>query len=380
MNPKRKRPALAAVLTGMVISVLSTMNAQSQNPAAATQPAATKKAEEVFKNIQVLKGQPADQVIPSMQFISGALGVDCGFCHVNDAFEKDDKEGKKAARDMIKMQFAINQENFRGRAEVTCFTCHRGAHNPVGVPIIADQDASEAPQETSAPAVTADQILDKYVHALGGADAISKISSRTIKATATMGGGNPGFTEELFAKAPDKRTVVMHLPNGESVTTYDGHAAWSSFPGRPVRELTGPDLASAAIEADFYLPLDIKKLFDRLRVARPEKVGDQMATVLIGTRQGQPPVRLEFDPQSGLLLRTVYYAETPLGRIPRQIDYSDYREQDGVKLPFAWTASQPQRRLAVKVSEIKQNTQIDDTKFAKPAENAAPEQRPSPSK
>ena len=86
---------------------------------------------------------PAEQLIPAMQFISASLGVECEFCHVQGAFDKDDKQTKKTAREMMTMMMAINKENFKGHREVTCFTCHRGSNDPVGTPIISD-DAAEA--------------------------------------------------------------------------------------------------------------------------------------------------------------------------------------------------------------------------------------------
>src|SRR5215472_1740438 len=146
--------------------------ATAQNAGAPT--AEGKTAEQVFKNIQTLKGVPADQVQPTMQFISNSLGVECQFCHVQNAFEKDDKKTKQTAREMIEMQMAINKANFKGRTEVTCFSCHRGAHDPVGVPIIADEEPKrpETPNAEAAQAAlpSADQIFDKYVQAVGGAD------------------------------------------------------------------------------------------------------------------------------------------------------------------------------------------------------------------
>ena len=123
-------------------------------------------AEQVFKNIQVLKGTPANQIVPSMQFIAHSLGVECGFCHVRGANEKDDKKTKQTARQMIQMQMAINRDNFKGEREVTCFSCHRGSHDPVGVPIISDIEPKRPPEpekeEAATPALpTADEILNK---------------------------------------------------------------------------------------------------------------------------------------------------------------------------------------------------------------------------
>src|ERR1700677_1662909 len=154
--------------------------AQSNGSAQAASTAEPKKAEEQFKNIQTLKGVPADQLIPAMQFITASLGVECEFCHGQGAFEKDDKKPKLAARKMMEMMFAINKENFEGHREVTCFTCHRGANDPVGTPIISDAAPKPEAENAAAaakPLPTTDAILDKYLQAVGGRDAIEKITS-----------------------------------------------------------------------------------------------------------------------------------------------------------------------------------------------------------
>ncbi len=146
------------------------------------------KAEEQFKNIQVLKGFPAEQIFPTMQFITASLGVECEFCHVQGAFEKDDKKTKQTARKMMEMMFAINKDNFDGHREVTCYSCHRGSPAPQAIPAVMTEEPKEA-QPTEAMASpkaaetkenagpTADQLLDKYVQAVGGAAAIDKVTS-----------------------------------------------------------------------------------------------------------------------------------------------------------------------------------------------------------
>src|ERR1700689_5156794 len=106
-----------------------------------------KMAEQVFKNIQVLKGVPADQVIPAMQFIAASLGVECEFCHVQGAFEKDDKKPKQTARKMMEMMFAINKDNFEGHREVTCYSCHRGSVDPVGTPLVMTAEPKPGVEE-----------------------------------------------------------------------------------------------------------------------------------------------------------------------------------------------------------------------------------------
>ena len=142
---------------------------------------APKTTEQVYKNIQVLKGVPADQLIPAMQFITASLGVQCDFCHVENAFDKDDKETKQTARKMMRMMFAINKDNFDGHREVTCYACHRGAHKPVITPIITEDGGQfigqekmpgEEPNAASLP--TVDQILGTYLQAVGGPEAAAK--------------------------------------------------------------------------------------------------------------------------------------------------------------------------------------------------------------
>jgi len=131
------------------------------------------------------------------------------------------------------------------------------------------------------------------------------------------------------------------------------------------------------LDADFYLPVHVRHIFSQLRVERPEKVGDQETYLLLGENPGQPPVRLYLSQQSGLLVRLVRYVETPLGRNPTQIDYADYRDAEGVKVPFRWTIARPGGRFTIQVDQIQQNIPIDDGKFVKPPEPPAPAQKPT---
>jgi hypothetical protein len=309
--------------------------------------------------------------------------VECDFCHQEGAFDKDDKKPKQTARKMMQMMFAINKDNFDGHREVTCYSCHRGAPRPVAIPIISDVEhkpvTAEAMEETPAIAASlpdANKIIEKYLRSVGGAEAIQKISSRVQKGNVNFGGHK--FAMDVFTQAPDKRVSVMHLPNGDSVTTYDGHDGWVAAPGRPVREMSGADRDAAKLDADLHFPVDAKNVFSDLSVERKAMLGDHEVYVVSGLREGQPPVKLYFDEQSGLLLRLVRYAESPLGRNPTQIDYSDYRDSGGLKIPFQWTISRPGGRFTIQVEQMQQNVPIDAAKFTKPAEAAAPEQKPPP--
>jgi len=361
--------AFGGVLVGLAALAPAGLDVRAQSA-----PVPAKTAEEAFKNIQAFKGTPADQLFPAMQFISASLGVECEFCHVEGKFDADDKPTKQTARRMIAMTLAINKENFNGRREVTCNTCHRGSADPVGTPAVAGPEPKEAKgAETSTlPPPTADQVLDRYVAALGGAEAIRKISTRVAKGNITAGGHDSAI--ELFMKAPDKRMSIMRTPNGESITAFDGKAGWLGNSGRPPREMGAAENEAARLDADFYFATHVKEIFSQLRVGRPDKIGDHEAYVLIGVREGRPPVRLYFDQASGLLVRLVRYADTPLGRNPTQIDYADYREADGVKIPFRWTLARPNGRFTIQVDQVQQNVPIEDAKFTKPAAAATPGQ------
>jgi hypothetical protein len=339
-------------------------------PAHAQPAPAGKTAEQAFKNIQALQGTPADQVFPAMQFIAASLGVECDFCHVQGKFDSDDKPAKKTARKMIAMTLAINKDSFNSRKEVTCYSCHRGSHDPVGTPPVLTSDAEPehaeaAPAASAGAAPTADQILDKYVAAVGGADALHKISTRVSKGNIGIGGHETPI--EVFAKAPDKRMSVTHAASGDSITAFDGQGGWLGNTGRPARDMSGQEAEAAKLDADFYFATHVKEIFSSFRVGRPDKIGDQPVNTVICMRQGQPPVRLFFDQSSGLLLRQVRYTDTPVGRNPTQIDYADYREVDGVKVPFRWTLARVNGRFTIQIQEARQNVPIDDAKFAKPA-------------
>jgi photosynthetic reaction center cytochrome c subunit len=350
---------------------------------------AGKTAEQVFKNIQVLQGTPSDQLSPAMQLIAASLGVECEFCHVEHKFEADDKPAKATARKMIAMTLAINKDSFNARKEVTCFTCHRGSHDPMGTPPVLTGDAqpehAEAAPAAAATAPTADQLLAKYLAAVGGADALHKISSRVSKGNISVGGHETPI--EVFAKAPDKRMSVTHMANGDSITAFDGQGGWLGSTGhstgvasnvpRLTHDMSGQEAEAARLDADFYFAAHIPEIFTGFRVGRPDKVGEQSAYTLICTRAGQPPVRLYFDQSSGLLLRQVRYTDTPIGRSATQIDYADYREVDGVKIPFRWTLARMNGRFTIQIQEARQNVPIDDAQFAKPAASANPEAKPS---
>jgi outer membrane lipoprotein-sorting protein len=358
----------------MMVSLAVALAAARAQTAAVQVPAssatAPKLAEEQYKNIQALKGIPADQLISAMQFIAASLGVECEHCHVEHAFEKDDKKSKVTARKMINMMMEINKDNFEGHRQVTCYSCHRGAADPVATPIITEEALKLAdvegkkPGEEKASMPAADQLLDKYVSAIGGAGALQKITSRVQKGTLTAFGAEH-FPVEVYSKAPDKRISIMHLKGGESVTAFDGKQGWLSVPGR-VHVMSATENDAARIDADLYFAAHVKTLYQKFDVESGGKIEGHETYLVTGNTEGQPPLRLYLDKESGLLLRLIRYAETPLGRNPTQIDYADYRDANGVKAPFRWTLARPGNRFTIQVEQVQQNVPVDDAKFAVP--------------
>ncbi|HEY6250594.1 MAG TPA: c-type cytochrome [Candidatus Angelobacter sp.] len=348
-----------------MVAGLSGQSRQTAQPAQ-NGPAA-KTTEQVYKNIQVLKGIPADQLLFTMTFITASLGVDCTFCHV-EAYEKDEKKTKRTARQMMQMMMAINKENFEGRTKVTCNTCHQGRHEPIAIPVVAEEEPKPEKADTGAAKAeqgpTADEVISKYIQALGGAEALEKITSRVMKGTISVANG-PQFPIDLFAKAPNRRMSFMHSPKGDSITSFDGTTAWlGSTTGAPTK-LDSANSEAVKLDAEFNFALRIKQIFTQLRVGQSEKIKDREANMVFALQPGQPPVRLYFDKESGLLVRLVRYAETPLGRLPTQIDYGDYRDAGGgVKIAYCWTIARPPRgRFTIQLDQVQQNVPIDDGKF-----------------
>jgi hypothetical protein len=365
----RAQGSLAATcVTGIVFFAgAARMWTQSAQPP----PVVAQTAEQVYKNIQVLKGVPADQLIPAMQFITASLGVQCDFCHQENAFEKDDKETKQTARKMMRMMFAINKDNFDGHREVTCYACHRGEHKPVTTPVISAEDRDIAAEEKMHDAKAedaslpgADQVLGRYLQAVGGARAAAGISTRVQRGTLTV--GSEHFPVAVFAKTPSKRATTVHFPGGDSITIVSGDQGWLSTPGRAVHDMSTAEVDAARMDAELFFPSSLQQVFKEFRVQQKEQINGHETYVVLGMRANQPPVHLYFDQESGLLVRMLRYAETPLGRNPIQIEYADYREQDGVKTPFRWTVARPGGTFTIQTEQAQQNVPIGDDKFAKP--------------
>jgi len=340
-----------------------------------------KTAEQVYKNIKVLTGTPANELNQSMHLMKGATGMDCLYCHIEREWEKDVKPAKDVARAMITMMMDINKRNFGGRQVVTCNTCHNGRPVPAAVPVFPVLE----PVEAAKPALPAvDQILAKYVQALGGDAAIRKVTSRVITGTQFIPTG-PGGTVptpaavERSQRAPNLAVTTYRAPTYAISQGFDGTTAWSQDQAGRVTEPVTVDVARAARSADFYEPLNLKRQYAQLTVRGIEKVNGRDAYLVVGIPQGDKPESLYFDTQTGLLLRKQTVLPTPIGDSPYQVDFDDYRDTgSGVKFPFLMrmTPANSRTELApeatLRVSSVKDNTPIEESKFVKPVTRSRP--------
>jgi hypothetical protein len=377
--------SIGAVLGLLAIRCLAGASSGLQISPAELEVSPVKPAEAVYKNIQQLKGIPADQIIPGMQFITYSLGVECSFCHVEGAFDRDDKKQKLMAREMMQMMQTINRVNFHGRREVSCFTCHRGSSRPLTTPLVA-QVGTEAPfehprdeeKEEPAPAnmPSPEKILAAFTDALGGASAIGQLSTRVEKGTIRF--GEKKLPIEISSKDPGRRITLIHMPDGDSVTAYDTTFGWTHAQNRRVLDIAAPEVASARLETDLHLPIRLNQLFSDLRSDRAEKIGDHDTFVVSGYIAGKLAANLYFDEHSGLLLRMVRYVDTPFGFSPTQIDFEDYRSVGGVKMAFQRVVARPGSRFTIQIEDVRDNVPVGDAQFARPQERSSPQNPSSP--
>ncbi len=399
--------ALPVALAGFGICA---QTAAAQSSAAAGN---VPKMEDVYKNIQVLNGMPADQMLTTMRFIRASLGVACTWCHVepregeakpdataaknqaarvypgwwaDEPAREIDTPRKQIARKMMRMTAAMNKENFGGSNVITCFTCHRGNLHPAanyeaslvgGTPMGAASGGSDAVS-----GVSADAVLDKFIAAIGGS-AAQNVSSRVFKGHVQYNGlisdrgatarTPPPYEVEISEKAPGMRAVVTHEGNGV-VRSYSGDKGWqqgriSNDPRHQPRDMRDSELGNTKLEDPYFFAGQLKQLVTGLRVARAEKIDGKETYVVAGRTQALPEVNLYFDRESGMLVRIISLTQGLFGRLPVQLDYSDFRDVDGVKVPFHWVNKDiaEGNSFTYQADSVQQNVPVEETRFVRPS-------------
>lgn len=379
MNPKANRTQkFLLFLAAAMMMLVSIPAANAQTPA----PAKPLLSDQAFKNVQVLKGIPVDEFMATMGFFSSSLAENCLYCHVLESagdWSKfaEDNDHKKMARRMILMVNTINKNYFNGRRELTCYSCHRAGQKPKVTPSLVDLYGPVPPDDTpdelrkAAPrGPTPEQVLDKYIAAIGGAQKLSALTSFSAKGI-YQGFADDRVPMELYAKAPNQHATISHGEAGDSLTVFNGTMGWIAGPStdRPVQviEMTGGDLDGGKLDGDLFFPAAIKQDLTQWRTLLPTTIDDKDVVLIQGTMNGKYPVDMYFDAKTGLLLRTLRFSDSLVGLTPTQVDYSDYRDVAGVKMPFKRVISWVDGRVIEELSEITPNVTIDASKFTKPA-------------
>jgi hypothetical protein len=355
--------------------------AHGQTPA----PAA-KKAGEAFKNVttSTLKELSVDDFIASMGLISADLGLDCADCHPGAGTDKADfvvdTARKRTARRMVEMVANINRATFGGIQRVTCWTCHHGRITPsTTISLDAWYDAPNVESDDivrpDSGLPTTDQIFDKYVQAIGGAQRLNSLTSYIATGTAVAYGELGGTAEfTVYAKAPDQRTTIItykdHPERGTSFWSFDGRNGWVKTPRGLLGEyeLNGVEMEGVKLEAQLSFPGQIRLILDKWQGGATRSVGDRDFLVVQGSGPRGLLASLYFDPATGLLSRLVRYGPSPVGRMPTQVDYADYRDVGGIKFPFELKFTWLDGRYTAKLNDIKTNVAIDAARFAKPTQ------------
>ncbi len=322
-----------------------------------------------FKSIKVLNDMPADQMGKVMNMMAASLGVNCAFCHAsNDGdYEKEGFEHKDIARQMLKMTFDLNKNYFEGRSEITCATCHQGRPVPQSaiplMPVIREPRRTQSEKKQAV-----DGILAKYETALGGKENLAKIASRQIKAHRIEPDGKTFEVEEIIQKGVKMsvKTIYPSKEYGDYVIEeiYDGVNARKVGNGANI-ELKSDEIAQIKREAEIFANPNLQAVYTEIVFDSTAKIDGKETFLVLAKTAENSSEKLYFDVSTGLLVRRSASTPTILGEFVYQVDYTDYKDFGGVKLPTVVKFAVPNIRWTRKVLDVKNNAAIDDAKFKK---------------
>jgi hypothetical protein len=355
-----------ALLLAFVPTVASVWARQSTTPVqtvGATRP-----------NVEVIKDLPESQLFPVMNAIADSLNVTCDYCHVRSTpnpnsvvggwlWDRDDKPTKAAAKRMLRMVRDLNAANFEGRARVTCYTCHRGSLQPTRLPSLPPLQSPPA----ALPALpSAEQVIAAYQRAVGAAKA-AQFQTTVLTATDDRSENRHG-TLEVQLKGPDKARMMVHLDGQPAVSQgLDGETGWVMSQDTP-RVLSQTELQSLKRVAARFSVVKIIDPPSAMQVRGIESIRGRPVHVLEVTTDPKTTRLLYFDVGTGLLVRESTSVETIVVPLQTQVDYEDYREVDGVKLPFTIRSSDnaPYATANRSFTRIVHDLPLDDGIFRMP--------------
>lgn len=280
-------------------------------------------AEQVYKNIKSMKGMPASEVIPAMKFMGASLKVDCDFCHGDD-YASDEKGAKIETRHMIEMQKEINTKNFKGKLEVTCFTCHNGSPSVAHGPSLASMSRRTI-ERGGTPVVAAD-VIKKALAGVGG-------ELKAVTLTGTAKGFGPDSPLTITQGAPNKFLNVF----GGRRYAFDGTVTWIESDGKAAA-LPADQAKQVQSFGRFFRSEQAFASVGNLRFVGRDKINGKDVVVLrVGAQSAKVTEDFYFDATTGLLTRIGTYTSTFLGNLPAQTDFSDYRKVGEAMVPFKMT-------------------------------------------
>jgi hypothetical protein len=329
------------------------------------------------KNVQLLTNLSDAQLGLVMNNMSASLGVHCDFCHVFNEqtksldFASDAKDEKKTGREMIKLVLDLNEKNFHGRPIVGCYTCHMGKEHPstvVALPMppsapTKTHEAEAAEHKTYPPAK---EVVAKYVTAIGGEAAEKKLATSSMTATGTrVDGGGRSTPIEVFHAGG--KTLVRSTPaEGPAMSQMiSADSGWMQ--GRQgLRTMTGADAATSNLFARAYQP--VTTLPESARVVGKETIDGHETWSVAAPIDDHTRQRVWFDTTTGLAVRRLITIDSPVGRIPTQTDFDDYREVNGVKVPFTIKVSSVSggQNATRKYTSIELGKAVDEKMFEAP--------------
>ena len=259
------------------------------------------------------------------------------------------------------MTFGLNKNFFDNRPEISCNTCHQGHTHPQSAPNLMPKNAEESRPKQPDVKPSVDAILSKYTLAVGGKDAIAKITSRTIKASRLEPNGKDSEPEEILQKG-DKLSVATTYSKSIVTEVFDGTNARKRFDANEI-PLKTDEIEQIKRNAQISAFTDLNTIYAKLDFRFVDKIDGREVYLIIGTLADNSRERLYFDAQTNLLVRRVASTPTVLGAFQYQVDYADYKDFGGVKLPTIRFAV-PNISWTRKILEVKNNAAIDDAKFS----------------
>jgi len=228
------------------------------------------------------------------------------------------------------------------------------------------------PAQTPAPAaeetITGEAVLSKYIAAIGGQENLDKIQNRYMKASLEIPAAGITLAIESYnTKTGKTYTVASAEALGKMESGSDGTTFWENSLTTGPRIIEGPELAEAKRDATLDLYSSWQKYFDKVEFAGIDTVGGKNYRLVLTPKEGNPQT-LFFDAQTGLITKMETIFQHQMGNVPIVTKLEDYRDVEGITLPFRTVMEAMGQARTVVVEAYKHNIDMPDSLFAVPAE------------